>query len=69
MIRVSLLSGFLPAILCLQALPSLLPWNHELLLLHILTAKASCSTANPHCPLTGTLEMKKQTHKHTNTKK
>ena len=45
--------------------PSFLPWNHELLLLHIPAAKASCCTANSHCPLTGMLEMKKQTHKHT----
>ena len=59
-----LLSGWLPAVLCLQAFP--LPSSvesHELLLLHILTAKASCSTANPHCPLIRKLEMEENKQK------
>lgn len=61
---VGLLSGWLPAVLCLQAFP--LPFSmesHELLLLHILTAKASLSTANPHYALIRKLEMEKNKQK------
>ena len=43
----------------------LFPWSHMSYscLLHILTAKASCSTANPHCPLIGKLEMEENKQK------
>ena len=61
---VSLLCKWLPAVLCLQAFP--LPFSmesRELLLLHIFTAKASCSTANPHCPLIRKLEMEENKQK------